>query len=639
MQPMRPSRPRAAIASTLLLTALCALPSSAPAAQSAQKQTQPAKSPAYVMHSNANLVLMDVLVSRHGKPVQGLPKQNFTVTDDGHPQPIVFFEEHHPEPSPTPASSQQTPSLPPNTYTNATPVPQTSAVNVILLDDLNTPLSDQVIMRRQALQYLQHTSLNAPVAIFTITSQLNLLQGFTTNSAELQHALKSHKAIASPSVSFQSGASMITALGLINSKTSGQEMSTGSHVTPFSGSSQMGGGSPQTTTGLEPNSPVTAISRSSNSMSAQHQQMRIEMTTLAMQQLARYLAAIPGRKNLIWLSDSFPLIITPSAKNTPQDPFYGATDFSQQVAQTGRLLYAARVAVYPVYAAGVSTPSSMSASNEGFVDLSRVDNHSGLSATNPADNNNSASQKAFAAQDAMGQIADQTGGHAFVNTNNITGAIARAIRSGSSYYTIAYAPRRQRYNGAFHKVRITLDHTGDQLTYPHGYYARALTASGNQNTGAIHSIQAALLPGMPPATQILFRTQILAPGDPQLKGQTLPPGNGGEMTKTLKGPKRRLILNLRIDPRNLHFDHAPNGLLTAVLGVTIVAYSPAGRRLNYLTGAFHLHLTAAQLAALRHRGITLRTALWVPEKKSLLRIAVYDPDTGQVGALQIPLTR
>ncbi len=635
MLPVLTFRRGTAIAPCILLASLCALPL---AAQQNPRQPQAATSSPYLIQSNVNLVLMDVVVSRHGKPVPGLQQQSFRVTDDGHPQPIVYFQEH--QPTPTSAAALSQPSLAPHTFTNAAPIVKTSAVNIILLDDLNTPLSDQTIMRRQALAYLRRNPLNAPAAIFVLTSQLNMLQSFTTSRVALERAIQSPQAVASPTLSLRSGASLVTALGLINSSTSGQQMSTGPYTTPFSGSSQMGGGSPQGSSGLEPASPITAMSRSINSMSAQRQQMRIEMTTLAMQQLARYLAAIPGRKNLIWLSDSFPLIITPAAKNTPQDPFYAAQDFSDQVAETGRLFYASRVAVYPVYAAGVATPDAMRASNEGFVDLSQVDNHSGLSATNPEDNNSTASQKAFAAQDAMGQIANQTGGHSYINVNNIQSAIASAIRSGSSYYTIAYAPKNQRYNGAFHRVRIRIDQKGYQLTYPHGYYARSLAPSGAaQNNSATSSIRAALLPGMPPATQILFRTQILSPGDPLLKDQMIPHGNGGEMTASLKGPKHQIIINLKIFPGTLHYDHAANGRLTAQLGATIVAYSPEGRRFNYITGAFHLHFPPSQLAAIQHNGIAFRTTLWLPQKQSLLRIAIYDPTTGQVGSLQIPVSK
>jgi len=38
---------------------------------------------------------------------------------------------------------------------------------------------------------------------------------------------------------------------------------------------------------------------------------RVEYTLQFLGQLARYLAALPGRKNLIWFSGSFPIYIQP----------------------------------------------------------------------------------------------------------------------------------------------------------------------------------------------------------------------------------------------------------------------------------------------------------------------------------------
>ena len=39
-------------------------------------------------------------------------------------------------------------------------------------------------------------------------------------------------------------------------------------------------------------------------------------------------------------------------------------------------------------------------------------------------------------------IANATGGHAYYNTNDISGAIQRATEDGSSYYEMTYSPSR-----------------------------------------------------------------------------------------------------------------------------------------------------------------------------------------------------
>ena len=40
----------------------------------------------------------------------------------------------------------------------------------------------------------------------------------------------------------------------------------------------------------------------------------------------------------------------------------------------------------------------------------------------------------------MEQVAEDTGGHAFYNTNGLAGATTKAIEAGSHYYTLTYTP-------------------------------------------------------------------------------------------------------------------------------------------------------------------------------------------------------
>src|SRR5262249_20619207 len=74
--------------------------------------------------------------------------------------------------------------------------------------------------------------------------------------------------------------------------------------------------------------------------------LRVQYTLAAIDELARYLAGLPGRKNLIWLSGSFPLNIEPDGDLS--DPFRAAAEYADQIKDTANLLVHAQVAVYPV---------------------------------------------------------------------------------------------------------------------------------------------------------------------------------------------------------------------------------------------------------------------------------------------------
>jgi hypothetical protein len=70
-----------------------------------------------------------------------------------------------------------------------------------------------------------------------------------------------------------------------------------------------------------------------------------------MKQLALYLGDLPGRKNVIWFSASFPLGLTPK---TPLGVI-GLRGYEAELQQISDLLTASRVAVYPVDARGLIT--------------------------------------------------------------------------------------------------------------------------------------------------------------------------------------------------------------------------------------------------------------------------------------------
>ncbi len=141
--------------------------------------------------SKVRLVLVDVVVTNgKGDAVTGLLKQDFEVLEDGKPQTISTFEEHHG----APPTQIKVPPLPPNVYTNF-PLTQTAdSVNVLLLDAMNTPTLDQVYVHTQMIKYLKTIPPSTRVAIFTLASRLRMLQGVTTDSSELLKVLNSVQA-------------------------------------------------------------------------------------------------------------------------------------------------------------------------------------------------------------------------------------------------------------------------------------------------------------------------------------------------------------------------------------------------------------------------------------------------------------
>ena len=71
----------------------------------------------------------------------------------------------------------------------------------------------------------------------------------------------------------------------------------------------------------------------------------------------------------------------------------------------------------------------------------------------------------------MLQLADKTGGKAFINTNGLKDAVEKAVDAGSNYYTLGYYPASHKWDGNYHSVVIKLSDPKLKLTYRLGYYA------------------------------------------------------------------------------------------------------------------------------------------------------------------------
>ncbi len=63
-------------------------------------------------------------------------------------------------------------------------------MNVLLLDALNTPLPDQQYVRQQLLDFVKHEKPGTSIAVFGLSSQLVMLQGFTSNPDLLKRVLE-----------------------------------------------------------------------------------------------------------------------------------------------------------------------------------------------------------------------------------------------------------------------------------------------------------------------------------------------------------------------------------------------------------------------------------------------------------------
>ena len=74
----------------------------------------------------------------------------------------------------------------------------------------------------------------------------------------------------------------------------------------------------------------------------------------------------------------------------------------------------------------------------------------------------------------MEQMASDTGGQAFYNTNGLSAAVGKALDAGSNYYTLTYTPSDRNWDGSYRNIHVRwqgLLRLWPASSYRHGYYA------------------------------------------------------------------------------------------------------------------------------------------------------------------------
>lgn len=69
------------------------------------------------------------------------------------------------------------------------------------------------------------------------------------------------------------------------------------------------------------------------------------------------------------------------------------------------------------------------------------------------------------------RLSGDTGGHAIVNTNDLTRGLEKVVRDASHYYLLGYAPTRELNDGRFHKINVKVKRKGAKTVARRGYYA------------------------------------------------------------------------------------------------------------------------------------------------------------------------
>jgi VWFA-related protein len=554
-----------------------ASPQSAAPAQAQEQKPTPVYESATVLKSITRLVVVDVVATDKNGAVTDLVRDDFTVLEDGKEQKVRVFNFQKPTINANGGAAVFPPKLPENVFSNVARYSASSALNVVLLDALNTNLPHQAYVRDQMIRYLEKMPEGQPLAVYTLGTKLTLLQDFTNDPAVLKQVVKELKGKISPLQDNPAGTTdpELLPAGLADS-------------------------------GMLPAQMLDSMQRFEQERVAFQTDLRITYTLNAMNTIARSLSGYPGRKNLIWISEAFPLSIDPNMELTG-DVFAGTRSYGPQIAEAADALIDAQIAMYPIDARGLVPPSVFDASSTGRDKFGRSLGRGGRLGT-AIGNENAQLQSVHG---AMQEMADRTGGKAFYNTNGIDAAIRKSIEDGSTYYTLAYYPENKNWNGKFRKIQVKVNRSGVKVRYRLGYYAVDPTSFADQGEKRqATAFVLALNPDSPISTGLPFNALVIPPA--------------GEAPKTVR-------VNFGVDPHAISFEKLADGLEHATVECTIQAYSAKGKLVRGELTTVKAALKPDTFAKVMQDTFPCQQAIDLEPGKYYLRLGVRDDRTGLIG--------
>ena len=566
-----------------------ATPAQAPATP--QPATQPGT--AAVLKVKTRLVIVDVVALDHkGVPVGDLKAEDFSLQEEGTPQKISIFSfqqgsfQHGDQPQGRPAALVPA-VMPPGRITNMPRFKTNSTLNVLLLDVINVASNNQKYTREQMLKFLEKLPAGQPLAVYALGSKLRMLQDFTTDPTLLREAVKKAKD---------------NALGVRTETSNAADL-------PPALLEQM------------PDRMLQAILRFGQDQAINQMDERVKLTLEQLGALARNLAGYPGRKNLIWLSEAFPAYLVPSnttiggaAPSATIQPIIKS--YQTQIDHTADLLSNAQVAVYPVDAGTLANRDAYSSlsntdSNGNYLGRSALgETRQGLG-SQQANEISRATESSINAHATMNSVADQTGGKAFYNTNNLDKAIRESMEDGSTYYTLGYYPENKDWDGRFRKIAVKVGRSGVKLHYRQGFFAVEPKNYAQQDPKILAiDLGSALDIDNPVSTALPFQAVVMPPTAQ----------NGYQVQ-----------INYGIDPHAIGFELKDDGLEHAAIDCGVRVYTQAGEPLTVQGSTFNAALTAEQYKKVMQMIFPCNQALKLAPGEYLLRLAVRDNTNGLFG--------
>lgn len=370
-----------------------------------------------------------------GNPVADLKQEDFTITENGKARDIAFFRfEGTPEP---PRAVKPLPSGIFSNRPDYAPGPPRNII-AIVMDALNTQPADQLTVRAQVMRYLGTIAQDTRVAIYRSGERVQVVHDFTDDIESLRKRFSSNAV----------EAALHTGVGIQPAAPAIPDWQVEAHAQ-----------TPEIVELLKAANAEQARLEEQNNQ--QIQNSRSDNTLKALHALSNHLAAIPGRKSVVWITPGTPTVMVGAS-----DPWL--KNYESAIRATAHRMATQGITVYPVEATGIRPPdlklgTVVRGASRG-TPLSRAEAKAGTQSLTAM--STTSDQRRLPS--AMDVLADVTGGRTLRNTNDLTSGMRAASDDLRGTYSIGfYVP--QEPDSQWHPFKVHIGRSGVKLTHRQGY--------------------------------------------------------------------------------------------------------------------------------------------------------------------------
>ena len=394
------------------LTALMVL-----SAAGQQPPAQPAQPPRgrVTFTANANLVIVDVTVKdKSGKAIDSLTQNDFTVLEDGKPQKISVFEVQ--KLGMEPALPEKPPTL---DDVNAIPEPPKTIITT------ETPGKIQYHDKRLMVMFFDFTSMGIPEQLRAQDAALKFIDTEMTTADMV--AIMLYTTVLQVKTDFTSDRTQLK--DIINSLPIGE-------LSDLADMADTG----------DPNEEDTGAA-----FVADETEFNIYNTDrklAAIEDASKKLSALPEKKALIYFAGG----VTRTG-----------VDNQAQLEASINAAAKANVAIYPIDARGLMADPPGGAASTAASRGTGIYNGSVYNSQRANINNS---------QETLATLASDTGGKAFLDSNELSLGIVQAQQEYRSYYVLGYYSTNLAADGKYRKITVKLNNNQSaKLEFRQGYYA------------------------------------------------------------------------------------------------------------------------------------------------------------------------